>query len=1120
MNRLLRADSFCATLPSRNESSVLLDFLYPRQTHALLRQQSRPVLPCLDITELSNSPGGRRYASSTAADQPDKTSPNGQEKATDGQPSVPPKKRSRWDTAPVVAKETYTIVEGSSPDVTVVTAEQTAEQDALRGSTPNRSKLEATLPELLADGEGQLFHDVWDLYCRLNPEDRDAMRSQVIQYLSRSQSVVEAGRAMSLFRQTPIEEWDDDFLSASVLVMLRSGDRARATETFIRGLHTNGLIGGFEYLLIDSVNKQQWAAMLDVWLAYCKHIAQKDKGAKPDEGLLEPLTSLQSLGALYFSFERYLAADEMRVERWLDLENTSKVGLRVLRRKFAIEALRQPCPPKQASIILSFWRDHWMYERYLWRMFDRWYTKRISSTTVRMLPAIYQDYKSLPGARPSVDIMRGIFKVHYPTGVAALEGLYQDWIRAWGELNQWGFEKFLKFYAHRGDVGRVKELWARFVELFPWKLETPRGFRSTMNVYAQVGDMAGAEQELDRMINHYKVEPDLDTWNTLLKCYVRAGDYNKTLTCFEDICDMRQPDSFTYTHVMAMCSKKGDLERTISFFNEAQKNGVPITKEMGLSLVVAYCRNDLLLEAENICMELAQRRITSTAMWNQLLHHNGMHGHLTKCYALLNHMKKFNLEWNHETIGSLLLAMVRVNQISAAYQVVRDAIKNKMHVLQTEHFATVMLGAMRTGDRATAEALMSLMDKASIPVPFNAMVAYTQTALKEAPNTRRTPTLGKEIVASLRSLVGQPGGDVRRLKHETSHMGRAVQLLVQFRDFASAEELMNLFIELFPQYGDGEAFPQDVLASLMLAYHRDENYARVIELWHEAWPKILKRCSVVQGDSRETSSIYPAHQYDVTRVVFRLAATYKAMGDGEGLLDCIEKVVYAGFKLTSSTWDRVIRGLAVLGRWERGMYFCETILMPGWRGWNPKKQPLEERRAALNPRMLQPTPQAILALQKEWLETRRLAVWSADVARKLVDMEQRYPMLHHAFITSDYTDAPGPWIFRGDVDLDMAMRELLAPLSLSELRRMEKALAEQFKMEVEAGSSDEQSPFRRFGPEDNSTRALRELELQVLRSVLQTKLTEKSAKEEKCRGEKKQEGKRAKKQAEKTSVPT
>lgn len=254
-------------------------------------------------------------------------------------------------------------------------------------------------------------------------------------------------------------------------------------------------------------------------------------------------------------------------------------------------------------------------------------------------------------------------------------------------------------------------------------------------------------------------------------------------------------------------------------------------------------------------------------------------------------------------------------------------------------------------------------------------------------------------------------------------------------------------------------------------------------MWHEAWPKILKRSSKINGEG-----IYPAHKYDVTRLIFRLSDTYRAIGDGEGLLDTIEQVINAGFELTSSTWERVIRALADLGQWERAMYFCETMLMPTWRGWNPRKAPLEKRRENMNPRVLQPSQSAVLSLQKEWLETRRLAAWSAEVTRKLADMKQRYPMLHHAFTTSDYSDAHGPWIFSGDVDLAKAISQLLTPLSTEELRAMEKALKQQLKRDSASGNS----PFHMLGSDMTSTQALQRKELKQLKAVLRETLSDRS----------------------------
>lgn len=980
-------------------------------------------------------------------------------------------------------RDEFTVDEDQDSGATVSSAELGAEQDVVRGSATDGDGGNVSLPELLADEQGELFHDVWDLYCRLEPDKRPFMQTRVVQYLSRSQSVVETGRALSLFRQIPVEQWDNGFLLSAVLVLLRAGQQEQAIEEFKKGLHLKGLLGGFEYLLIDTVSKQEWAKLLDAWLAYSSYVHQNSPGETPPETLLEPLRSLENLGALYFSFERYLAADEMRVERWLNLEPPSRVGLKVLRRKFATEALRAPCPPKQASVILSFWRDPEMYERYLCRMIDAWYHKRIPDSTARMLPAIYEDLKALPGAKPSREVMKGVFKIHYPTGADSLETLYDDWIRVWGDLDRRGYESFLKFFAHRANVDRVRELWARYVERFPSALKTPRGFRSTMNAYAQAGDARGAEGELDLMVNRYKVKPDVDTWNTLLKCYMRAGDYSKVLSCFQEICNNYQPDSYTYAHVMAMCSKKGDLDQTIRFFNRAQEANVPISKEMVLSLVVAYCQNDMLLEAEKICRELTLRGVTSSAIWNELIHFNGMQGRLDKCYELLNAMRQFNLEWDQDTLSYLLDALVRVNQVVPAYHVIRDSLRNRLHVLRPEHFAVAMLGAFRTGNHSTAESLVTLMEKASMPTPFNATVEFALLSLQKTPNSLRTSAMGRQVLTSLQALVNQKTGDVRRLKLETRAMGRAVQLLVQFRDFVGTEELMSLFIDLFPEYRESKVLPPDVLTSLMLAYHNEGDYEQVLELWRGVWPRILRQCSTLDG-----RGIYPSHRYDVTRLVHRLAETYKALGDGDGLLECVERVTAAGFRLTSATWDRVICNLAHLGKWERAMDWCETMLMPEWRGWNRVPKPLSQRRLAFNPRLLQPTSRAVLALQREWLEVRRLSAWSVDMARKLVDVEQRYPMLHRAFLTSG-SDKLGVWILRDDLKLSRAIDELLRPLPLEELRAMEKVLKRQLAAEERADRLDqaadaEEARFRVLNTPERSSRALDKSELKLLRSLL------------------------------------
>ena len=1094
--KLRRAHSSPSTRIEPPEPSRPLDFLYPKATHVLLRDS--PAVASKPRTRRISSLRKASYSSyslAPAASQDEHflrgTKLDGE--ATSSSPDNAAR-TSRWDTETIAPKVTYTVPEEWEHTIDDVVQIATEETSHNHDATLD---LETELSTLLADEEGDNYRDVWDAFCRLSYDQQTRFRSRVVVHLSRAQSVVETGRVMSLIRQIDPQEWNNDFLSATILTLLRSGDQLTAIDFFKRGLELRGLIGGFEYLLLDAVNRQQWSRMLDIWVFYRRHCSATGNKDGGDAGqvLLSPLGSLPSLGALYFAFERYLATDDMYESNLIGNDSVSRNALRTMRRRFAEEALNQPCPPKQAQTILEFWQDSTLYNRYLTLMFDQWYTKKISLSTVRMLPAIYQDLRALDGAKADPSVLRGIFKIHYPTNVSALEQLREDWARYWGELSHWAFEKYLKLYSHRGDVGAVKEMWDRFVELYPSRLKTPRGFNSTLNVYAQNGDVEGAEREFRRMTEEYELEPDLSTWNTMLKCYTRADDYSKVLSTFDKICSMHTPDSFTYTHVMAMASKKGDLEVVLSYFNAAQDNQIPVTKEMALSLVVAYCKNDQLLQAEDICLDLAQRGITNTAMWNQVLHFNGMQGKLNKCYAVLNNMKKFGLEWDSQTIGYLLRALVQVRQILPAYQVIRDAAKHNRHILQPDHFVIVLLGAVKVDNRVTAEVVLAMMKELGFSVPFNAKVAYAQGALNTAPETVRSGKLGKGVVESLTQLAEtykDNSGDIRRKKQETTGIGQAVRLLVQLRDFVSVELLLTTFQDIFPPDKTEGILPNDVMAALMQAYGRDGNYGRVHELWLQAWPANLKRCSKPNGEG-----IYPSHQHDITRLVFQMTLTFAAQRDGDGLLEMVEDVTAAGFKLTSKTWDLVIQSLARLGHWERAMDFCETLLMPNWRGWTTSKKTLspEVRQESMSSRVLAPSPEAILTLQNEWFKTRRLAAWSDEVARKLDDMEQKYPLLHHAFIMSSFSDSHSQTVLEGKGKMSRGITKMLSSLPVAELKRMQDLLQEdlQNRSESKSEKSPDNGAVQKAGDDGDFSTPLRKAELKQLRAVLRRTLAEKEA---------------------------
>lgn len=1042
-------------------SAFLLDFLYPSGTYAYLRR----LYPTLPRPQDDGKPAGasrrRTFTSSTVATEVDTSAALFRCNENVGQRTDRTRgyaSRSDSSAARAQMSDSCTRIQPITSDT------QRESAQAAEYARPNRKAYQETLADLLTRPEEENYHDVWDLYCRLDDGQKQNLRTLVVIYLSTSHGIVEIGRGISLLRQIPIEQWDEQLQAAGVLLHLHAGDKVAAIGVFNSGLASKSCGAGFKYLLEYAIMNKDWPTALKSWLEYYSHAKKTDKLSTSIYADLPSLSQAPNLGKLYFSFERYLEVDAVGPVEAINLYEDTRLGLQALRRWLAHQVLRQPCTPIQASVILQIWNDKNFYQAYLLRMLRRRGEGLETKASLAALPEIYQHYRQIDGIKQPRSLLREMFDFYYPADTAGLAQIYSDWHQAWGDLDQWGYEKFLMFYSSTGDVQAVKDLWSRYIKLFPAASKTPKAFRSTMNVYAQVGDIAGAERELQIMTDQYGVKPDIDTWNTLLKCYSKTNDQARVVQCFEEIKKMDEPNSFTYAQVMAMAAKKGDLKTTLDFYNQSQKAGVSISKQMAMSLVLVYCHNDRLLDAEKICIEFAERNVTSTAVWNQLVHFNGLQGKLNKCYQLLQVMKKYGLEWDHQTHEYLLQAMVRVNQIQPAYRLLQSARDNGLFPLGPAHYAVVMAGAVHTGQLELAETILSRMRAASLPVPFKAHVSLVEAAFRRNPSTQRTRLLAKGLAEHLRSMLPRTTSTSRtlsssaevvawatptglvELKKQTKEIGRAIMLLVELRDFLAVEQLVTAYLDAFPEYKHKNYFPAEIASALMLGYLKDGKREQVHAMWKQTLGAVLSTAKNPQG------SIYPARQYELARPLNIVAKAYKEANDGLGLLNTIEHVTSAGFKLTRTNWNLCIRYLAEMGHWERAMDWCEDTLMSRWRGWTPVAKSLQQRRDMQNTRVLTASKSTVFSLQREWLKLRKLAAWSPQVSSKLKEIEHRHPLLHHAFITNDYEHLPATWVLPKKKSITKAIKEMLKPMSHEELKTMRKALEKQLLLEKQRKS--------------------------------------------------------------------
>ncbi|KAG6001512.1 hypothetical protein E4U21_004284 [Claviceps maximensis] len=1071
-------------------SAFLLDFLYPSGTYSLLRR----LYPALPRPRDSSQPvvaaRPRTFASRTAAADAEDLSvgsplvgDTGDRQGgghQDGQFALGRDERATGDDDALEPQ-----AKSSTPDL------DWADSAAYEQYRPNRKSLFSNLPDLLARPKDALYHDVWNAYSKSEPQQKQLLRPAVVVYLSTSRSMVDISRAISLLRQIPASLWNDEIQAAGILLHLRAGVMTAALDIFNTGLHSRNSGAGLQHLLEDALTKKEWTIVLKAWLENFSTRMQENTSLVPEHDntqLPTMTTAIPDLAGLYFTFEQYLETEAAESVKAINLYKATRLGLEALRRWLAEQVLRQPCSPKQAKHVLLIWNDPMLYQQYLGRMLRRWGQGFETRAGLALLSDIYSNYRKLHGVKTPVPILRKMFDLYYPADSAGLAEVYRDWHQSWGELDQWGYEKYMKFYSACGDTSAVKNLWVRYTTQFPDVVTQPLGFRSTLNAFAQIGDVAGAEKEFETMTEKYGVKPDIDAWNTLLKCYSKVDDQSRAFRCFEEIKKADRPDAFTYAQVMAMAAKRGDLATVLQYFDESQKDKISISREMALSLVLVYCHNGRLEDAEKICAEFSERNATSTVVWNQLLYFHGQGGNLNKCYELLKTMMNYGVEWDHQTHEFLLRAMIHVDQVQLAYQLLQTARDDSAFPVGSEHFAVVMSGAVRTGQLALAEKILSHMRSAGFEVPLKAHVSLVQAAIRQTPSAERTRRLADDLVSHVLCMLASPktaasasarGSRAKKvsrwaapsglleLKRQTTEVGRTIVLLVEQRNYAAVEEIMSAYVKAFPQ--ENKLFPPNIASALMLGYLRDGKLDGVHALWKQTLDGAVANCTQALG-----SGIYPAHQHDLARPLDVVIKAFGEARDGTGLLQTIEQVLDRGFKLTRTNWNSAIHHLAELGHWERAMEWCEQMLMQNWPGWTTKAQSVQERRDMKSDRVLVASKSTVFSLQKEWLRLRKLAAWSGGVSSKLKGIEERHPKLHYAFITTDYKHLNATWVVPRTKSMTKAIKELLRPLSHEELKAMRNALERQLRMEKHAGPrwSKPGSPFhvivrRRDGGSDN-----------------------------------------------------
>jgi pentatricopeptide repeat-containing protein PET309 len=901
--------------------------------------------------------------------------------------------------------------------------------------------------------------------------------------LSRSRNIVAQSRTETLVRQISEQEWTDEVLAAIVGFFMRKSQRPVAVKYFKIGATKYGLSGGLGPLLTDMFRKRFWSGALKIWQLWYEAQSEKSLG-EPSLDVLKTLSVLDTaLPGLYFSFEQYLASG---LSRELDAKTleSSNPAIKAFRHSFAELAL-QVAAPARAEVLLAFYQSPRLYHEYLERVTERWLNGEIDRETAGGLGKIYEQYRQMNDFQPSEKLLQGMFEVYYPHRLKELNILQDDWSRTRGELSPTAFNKYLKLYARLGNVAATKELVDRYHLRYPNK-DKNKGLLRLMAVHARQGDVQAVRHLAQSISNDGQQHFARAAQRNLLVACVKSGAHEDAVSTFTEMIKNGLPGSADYAQMMHLYSGMGDLDKTLWYFSLAQENSVEITTGMVLAATHAFIGNDRLTDAELVVVEMAERNVTSTEIWNALIKANGEVGNLPRCYGLLSVMKERGIEYLPSTYEALLASMVRCGQIPAAVALLNDMAKNKTFLLTDEQYAIVMAGAARKGDFGTLAKLAKDAQSLSGHLSFNSQVALLSAAVRGSKSPEKAKAAALEMVQSLSdmgksqraalfpkkissSLAGKPGGtksatavstrgprsvkdivDVSpsSVRNATAQVGNAVALLVEMRDDFSIQELVSKYLELGLQK-PSEPLPQSLMTSLMRAFYQDGKFRQVLNTWEKYWTQVQN-----QWVDPDTGLVRANKQYALVHLLRLVTKSLRELHDGEAITQFVVRVQAAGFKFSGDNCNEIVQALAELDHLETAMSWCEIMLMPNWRGWQRFPDPRVHtgetpkflraiKRASMDRHFVRPYQQTMLLLFEKHRKLRELASWSPENTALLQVIERENPRLLTAFARLPPQFKPRKqtkWAIDKGVSLEKRLDDFVGRMTYEEASEMKRSL--------------------------------------------------------------------------------
>jgi pentatricopeptide repeat-containing protein PET309 len=906
------------------------------------------------------------------------------------------------------------------------------------------------------------YEEAWRQYMLLDSFDQQLLRKPLIQYLSKSDRVVDAERTTELFEMINNEQRDPSIYHHTIRAYLKLRNLSDAMKLHKAVFKNHDTLTGTAELLAYFMQNSSWSRAFSLWAEYQE---RKSQSELCNYEIFEIVDSLPNLGDQAIELAEYVSRKIRDTSPDSTDDNSgltkfaSMVILRALKSSEAFNSSR-------FSALLGF--------LHLWQMEDPVvYDNAIQTLLFRHEPKLavtcYRQTRLGQGVKLSSRTLHRLLKILCDDhSILGMKQVLDDFFKFYKRPTRYAYRLCMAEFASQGDAKTVHALFEQYVSRFSGHLLSADELAPLLQVHAKRGELSRAINIFNQIETVYKLRPTIMCWNIIINAYGKVNDIDGAYECFERLLQSPniRPDDYTFGTMMGICTRHGDLERVIEIYQLVEELKIKKSPAMLDSLVSAYIQEEDFRQAERVCEDglTMKLRGSRTRMWNSLLIAYAMRRDLSNVNRLLQRMSEAKVNYNEHTYSTLMQALCMVKQPDRAYEILKEVMVEAGVKPTSFHYAVVMGGYLANGEVHKVFRIRNQMKRRNIRtssstslMAFKATINEDEKLLNEGSDQevlQRARQMFKEIISSIdpQDVSQAPRKGVGRLPldiaHTTPFYSYIMFVLGQYHEFQAVNKLYDEFKRSVPEFRQ-ETPPIEVLSALISTRLQERDHEGVQECWDLILSEAMQQgrtrplpvriagraqsaanqgngtsddlkpqsadvdhISVDIAPSDQAQKVLPAHKLDLAKSLVVYLQSLAFQNKINEMTKTVKVVLDRGFVLDNHTWNKYIQFLARKYQYRLAFKICEERLMPGWTGWAGirwqlpvrNRLPLSLRRARQWPTHLRPLYYTMLYLARGFLELQADAAESVSSQNFLSDLERDCPMIVKAIRTMPRSD--------------------------------------------------------------------------------------------------------------------